>query len=81
MACCSDRKTVHVYNVSTGLAQSQMIDNSTCGTPEKNEQKDEEDKKLVKNTKSKLKVLSSLMPYYGKEFSFCQLQCQDGSSE
>jgi len=25
--------------------------------------------------------MSSIMPYYGKEFSFCQLQCNDNSTE
>ena len=48
-----------------------MLSDSQMGTSEMSAAKEEESKELVKNTTSKLKMLSSFMPYYGKEFSFC----------
>ena len=81
MACCSERKTVHVFNVQGGIAQSQMVGDSQTSASEVSAEKEEESKEVVKNTKSKLKMFSGFMPYYGKEFSFCQLTCSDNSTE
>lgn len=34
LACCSDRKTVHLFNISQGVAQSQVISDSTVSADE-----------------------------------------------
>ena len=47
MACCSDRKTVHLFNIQAGLAQSQMLSDSQMGTSEMSAAKEEESKELV----------------------------------
>ena len=34
MACCSDRKTVHIFNISSSVAQSQVLTESQMGASE-----------------------------------------------
>ena len=58
-----------------------MVGDSQTSASEVSVAKEEESKEVVKNTKSKLKMFSGFMPYYGKEFSFCQLTCSDNSTE